>query len=80
MIVAMHLILFSLGRVIGHHMSVDFRQSLVMGSRTAIAVAVAVRPTRSRLVAVVIVIVIIIVVSVSVAVHLRKSRLGLPTV
>jgi len=78
MIVAMHLILFSLGRVIGHHMSVDFRQSLVMGSRTsiAVAIAVAVRPARSRLVAVVIVIIIVV----SVAVHLRKSRLGLPTV
>jgi len=78
MIVAMHLILFSFGHVIGHHMSVDFHQSFVMGSRTVVSVAI--RPARSRLIAVVIVNVIIIVVSIAVAVNLRKPRLGLPTV
>jgi len=82
MIVAVHLILFPLGRVIGHRLPVDFRQSLIMAtSRTVVAVAVAVRPARSRLARlVVVVVVIIIVVSVSVAVHLREPRLGLPAV
>jgi len=74
MIVAMHLILFPLGRVIGHHVSIDFRQFLVVSSRTAVAIAVC--PPRSRLVAVVIVIIIVV----AVAVDLRESRLGLPTV
>jgi len=77
MIVAMHLILFLFGRVIGHRLPVDFHQPLVVGS-TAVAVAVSVCPARSRLVAVVIV--IMIVVSVAVAGHLRESRLSLPTV
>jgi len=78
MIVAMHLILFPLGRVIGHRLPVDFRQSLVImaSSRTVVAV----RPARSRLARLVAVVVIIIVVSVSVSVHLREPRLGLPAV
>lgn len=79
MIVSMHLILFPLGRVIGHRLPVDFRQSLVImaSSRTVVSV----RPARSRLARLVaVVVVIVIVVSVSVAVHLREPRLGLPAV
>jgi len=80
MIVAVHLILFPLGRVVGHRLPVDFRQSLVaMASPTAITVAVAVRPARSRLTRLVAVVIVIIIV-VSVAVHLREPRLSLPAV
>lgn len=80
MIVAMHLVLFPLGRVIGHRLPVDFRQSLVvMDSRAAVAVAVAVRPARSGLTGLVAVVIVIVIV-VSVAVHLREPRLGLPAV
>lgn len=76
MVVAVHLILFPLGRVIGHRLSVGFRQSLVtMAFRSAIAV----RPARSRLTRLVAVVVAIIIV-ISVAVHLREPRLGLPAV
>lgn len=78
MVVAVHLILFPLGRVIGRRLSVGFRQSLVtMASRSAIAVAV--RPARSRLTRLVTVVIAIIIV-VSIAVHLREPRLGLPAV
>lgn len=78
MIIAVHFILFPFGSIICWRLSIDFRRSPVMASRTAVAVDVAVCTARSRLVAVVIVVIVIVVVAVSV--NLCEPRLDLPTV